>query len=411
YVVSEEKFFSVLKPWMSKFKIRYSDGLVGSDYANNRWLYISEYSKDDNGAIIEGKGANQFVQWEQARKRDLGIELGFFNNDLSINVDLFDEHRNKMLISVDNNTPIWVGNTSKELNKGEIKKHGIEVELNYSKQITSDLRLFVGGNFSFNENRILYSDDAPFALSHQRKVGTPLGAQLSGAYLVGGGYMTSVDDIHSNFLPGSVSDVVVGDYKFLDYTSDGLIDKEDLTRMEGSLYPPYAYAFHLGGKWKGLEWNILFQGYAGKWVIYDQMYQWEFYKGNYRTHLASLDYWSPAHTNGTHAAVHYSASSFVNLSWSGYNESATTGGYNAKMMGQSWRKSDYLRLKEVYLSYTFDSKKLKNFLGLSALKLYVTGNNLLTFCDLPEGDPESRYLVWGDYPHMRTIKIGLQLGF
>ena len=81
------------------------------------------------------------------------------------------------------------------------------------------------------------------------------------------------------------------------------------------------------------------------------------------------------------------------------------------MLGQSWRKSDYLRLKEVSVSYTFDGKMLKNFLGLSALKLYVTANNLLTFSDLPEGDPESRYLVWGDYPHMRTVKLGLQLGF
>ena len=411
WVVSEEKFFQPLKPWFSKLKIRYSDGLVGSDYANNRWLYISEYSKDANGYIIEDKGANQTVQWEQARKRDLGFELAFFNSDLTLNVDLFDEHRTKMLISVDNNTPMWVGNTSKELNKGEIKKHGIEIDLNYSRKLTKDLRISAGGNFSFNENRILYADDAPFALSHQRKIGTPLGAQLSGAYLGGSGYLESVDDIHTSILPVSVSDVVVGDYKFVDFTADGTINKDDLARMEGSLYPPISYAFNIGAKWKGFDLNILFQGYAKKWVIYDQMYQWEFYKGNYRTHLSSLDYWTPGHPEGTHAAVHYSASSFANLSWSGYNESATTGGYNAKMMGQSWRRADYLRLKEVSLSYTLDGKKLKNFLGVKSLKAYVTGNNLLTFTDLLEGDPESKYLVWGDYPHMRTIKIGLQIGF
>lgn len=176
WVASEEKFFQVLKPWFSKLKFRFSAGLVGSDYANNRWLYISEYSKDSNGYIVEDKGANLTVQWEEAFKRDLGIEMGFFGGDLGVNVDLFDEHRSKMLISVNNNTPIWVGNTSKELNKGEIKKHGIEVEVDYNKRINNNFRFFVGGNFSFVENRILAYDDAPFALEHQKKVGTPLGS-------------------------------------------------------------------------------------------------------------------------------------------------------------------------------------------------------------------------------------------
>lgn len=411
WVVSEERFFRRLKPWFSKFKIRYSQGLVGSDYANNRWLYMSEYSKDGNGHIIEDKIANSSVQWEQAMKRDLGIEMGFLDDALHVSVDLFDEKREKMLISVDNSTPMWIGNTSKELNKGEIKKHGIELELSYRKRLGRDWTIFLGGNFSFVENRIIYTDDPLYALAHQRRIGTALGAQLSGAYLVGNGYLTSVDDIHSNFLPVSVSDVVVGDYKFLDFTADGVIDRDDLARMEGSLYPPVAYAFNAGFKWKGLDVNVLFQGYAKKWVNFDQMYEWEFYKGNYRTHLSSLDYWSPANPSGNHAAVHYSSSNFANMSWSGYNESATTGGYNAKLAGRSWRRADFLRLKEVSIGYTWSGPKIKQALGVRALKVYATGNNLLTFTDLLEGDPESKYLVWGKYPQMMTVKLGLQVSF
>ena len=411
WVVSEERFFEPLKPWFSKLKLRYSQGLVGSDYANNRWLYMSEFSKDSNGNIVEDKIANSSVQWEQAMKRDLGIEMSFLRDELHLSVDLFDEKRDKMLISVDNTTPMWIGNTSKELNKGKIKKHGIELELSYRKQLNKDWTIFLGGNFSFNENRILYADDALYALAHQRKVGTALGAQLSGAYLVGNGYLTSVDDIHSNFLRGKVSDVVVGDYKFLDFTGDGKIDKDDLARMEGSLNPPIAYAFNAGFKWKGLDVNVLFQGYAKKWVNFDQMYEWEFYKGNYRTHLSSLDYWSPSNPGGNHGAVHYTASSQVNMNWSGYNESATTGGYNAKLAGRSWRRADYLRLKEVSIGYTWSGPKIKQALGVRALKVYATGNNLLTFTDLLEGDPENKYLVWGQYPQMMTIKLGLQVSF
>ena len=411
WVVSEEKFFQPLKPVFSKLKIRFSEGLVGSDYANNRWLYISEYSKDGNGYIVEDKGANLFVQWEEALKRDLGIEMGFLNGDLTVNVDLFDEHRSKMLISVNNNTPIWVGNSSKELNKGEIKKHGIEIEVDYNKRVSSNFRYHIGGNFSFNENRILAYDDAPFSLEHQKRVGTPLGSQTSGAYLIDGEYLTSVDDIHSNFLPVNVNNVVVGDYKFLDYTADGIIDKDDLTRMAGSLYPPIAYALKGGFRWKGMDVNILFQGYAGKYVNFDQMYEWEYYKGNFRLHTSSVDYWSPENTDGTHATVHYSTSSFANMAWSGYNESATTGGYNAKLLGHSWRNADFLRLKELSVGYTWMTPKVKQLMGVEAIKLYVTGNNLLTFTGLLEGDPEQKYLVWGEYPQMRTVKMGLQLTF
>lgn len=99
------------------------------------------------------------------------------------------------------------------------------------------------------------------------------------------------------------------------------------------------------------------------------------------------------------------------MSWSGYNESATTGGYNAKLMNHSWRKADFCRLKELTVSYTFNTPQIKKRMGLSSIKLYITGNNLFTFTDLLEGDPESKYLVWGEYPQMRTVKFGFQLGF
>ena len=123
-----------------------------------------------------------------------------------------------------------------------------------------------------------------------------------------------------------------------------------------------------------------------------------------------MDYWSPANPKGNHAAVHYSASQIPNMQWTGYSESITSGGYG-KIAGKSWRKSDYVRLKEATLSYTWKGEKFRKRTGMQALKAYVTGNNLLTFTDLLEGDPEGKYLVWGSYPYMRTVKLGLQFTF
>ncbi len=399
WVMSEEKFMQPLKPWLSKLKFRFSMGLVGSDYADNRWLYISGYSTDANGYIKEDSSANTSAQWEQALKKDLGIEMGFFNNDLTINVDLFDEYRDKMLITVDNNTPMWLGITSKELNKGAIKKHGIEIEANYSKKFGQDWRFSIGGNFSFTENRVVYADDAPYALDHQRTIGAPIGTAKTGTYLIDGGYLVSIDDIHSSFLPVTMDNLVVGDYKYLDITADGVINQDDKGLIRGSYYPPISFAFNTGFSWKGLDFSVLFQGYAGKYTQYGGVYETPFIEGNYITYKSGLDYWSPTNTSGNHAAVHYSKSS-VNTSWGG-----------SLIEGKTWRRSDYVRLKEATLSYTWSGKKFRQKTGMQSIKLYATGNNLLTFTGLLEGDPESKVLTNGAYPHMRTVKLGLQFTF
>jgi TonB-linked SusC/RagA family outer membrane protein len=413
WMLSEEKFFKNKMPWwFNKVKFRYSEGLVGSDYAANRWLYISNYSKDASGSIKEDPSANTVAQWEEARKRDLGIEFGFLKNELTFTIDLFNEHRYKMLIPISNTVPMWVGNTYKELNKGEIKKHGIELEAEYRKKLNKDWMVFLRGNFGFNENRILYQDDAPYSLSHQKKIGSAIGAQTSGIYLTGNGFYTSVDDIHSSVsaLP-DIGGLVVGDYKYLDYMADGTINRDDLTRMKGSAQPPIAYSFSGGFQWKNFDFSILFQGYAGKYINFDQLYEYEFYKGNYKIHVSQLDFWAPWNPNGNHAALHYAPSYASNLTWSGISEGQTAAGYSGKMLGKSWRNADFLRLKELYIGYSVKSERLSRLMGIKSIKVYLTGNNLLTFTKLIEGDPENTYLLYGNYPQMRTIKTGIDISF
>ncbi|HWS01688.1 MAG TPA: SusC/RagA family TonB-linked outer membrane protein, partial [Prolixibacteraceae bacterium] len=201
WVVSEEEFFKKGVPWMSKLKLRYSDGLTGSDNAANRWLYNSGYYTDNAGApgpyIHEELGANSTAQWEQARKRDLGFEMGFFKNALTFNIDLFDEYRDKMLLTPRSVTML-VGNSFKDLNLGEMKKHGLEVEVDFNKTTATQLNYWIKGIFGYNENRIIFKDDPPYAPDYTKDEGKPLGAQLNGVELTGTGYYTSVDDIHNN---------------------------------------------------------------------------------------------------------------------------------------------------------------------------------------------------------------------
>ena len=79
--------------------------------------------------------------------------------------------------------------------------------------------------------------------------------------------------------------------------------------------------------------------------------------------------------------------------------------------GVAWQRADFLKLRDLYIGYRFDTKTLKKYLGISNLTVYATGNNLFTITDLIYGDPESKTYDNGGYPQMRTVKFGLKLGF
>ncbi len=408
WVISEEPFFKNMQAkWFSKLKLRYSDGLVGSDYAANRWLYISDYFKDNRGYIREDKAANQMAQWEEARKRDLGIELGFFDNSLTLGIDLFDEYRSKMLLTP-LSTPLLIGNSFKELNLGELKKHGIEIEAEYRKALSKQFNYFLKGIFSFNENMIINKDDPPYTPEYQKQAGKLLGAQQSGVLLTGDGYYTSVNDIHNNLAPIAISSVNVGDYKFLDYKTDGAITTLDTYPIKGSLYPPIVFSFSAGASYKKFDFSILFQGNTGKYVEFNQSYETEFTKGNYRVHASQMDYWTPTNPDANHSTLHYYGSGYMPiLSWSSTSEAV---GYTTIIEDRFWRRADYVKLKEVYVGYTFQPKWNK-LPGLAGINVYATANNLFTLTNLIEGDPERKDFNKGYYPQMLSAKLGIKLSF
>ena len=408
YVISKEKFWKKAMPWWSKMKVRYSDGTVGSDNASADWLYYSTYSKEKNtglGLIIEDKAANETARWETARKQDLGIELGFFKDQLSFNVDLFQESRTDMLL-----TPVespLLGITSKDVNAGSMKKHGIDIEGKWRTTTSRGFYYEVGFMLGLNENRITGYDEPVNTPAYQKWEGTPYKAARTGLEQIDGGYFTSVDDIHGypNSL-GSVDNAYLGIYKLLDYNADGRITNTDLHAIEGIAYPPVVGSINLGLGYKGFSFNMLFYGAAGKYIEFNRSYWKEFVKQDWTVHTAQLDYWTPTNRNAGHAAL-----SFDDKLYSMLGGSANSEGYDLKLLNHSWRKSDYLSLKEVYLAYKFDGKKLEDVLGVKGLSITLTGNNLFMFSDLIEGNPQRTEMRAGYYPIMRSVKLGVKLDF
>ena len=407
WVPSQERFWKEAMPWWSKLKIRYSDGLVGSD-SGSRWLYFSDYVKGGDSYIYEGAAANAVAQWEEARKRDLGIEMGWLNNRLTLNLDLFDEKRTNMLVKP--NVTMLVGTSYKEVNRGSMKKHGIDIELGWADKTPTGFGYNLTAMVSLNENRITNYEDAPYAPEYQKTAGKPYKGQTDGVSIVDSGYFESIDDIHN--YPAYTTDwnfVNVGAYKYLDYSADGRLSVEDLHAIAGSQYPPVVCSFRAGFDYKGFEFSMLWYANLGKWVKYNKSWEIEFNKGDYRITHSQLDYWRPDNRDANHATLVYGGTSEHPM----YMWAGGSGDAGAKMMleGRTWRKADYLSLREVYLAYTFNAKRLRQKVGFRSLSLYLTANNLLTFTPLIEGDPASTTFTTGFYPQMTSLKLGVKIGF
>lgn len=397
YTLSKEPWWKSSMPWWSKMKIRYSDGLVGSDSASERWLYYSTFEKSTD-YYKEDAAANLTARWETAHKRDVGIEMGWFKNALTLDVDLFDEQRTDMLL-----TPVvtpLVAVSYKDVNIGAMKKHGLEVEAKYRKTTRGGFYYEFGGMAGLNENRIVKYADLPSAPSYQHQQGTAYGANLNGLDQGDTGFFTSVDDLHS-YPSGYATWVLLypGIYKYSDYNADGYINSDDYHPVKGMTYPVCNYSFHAGFGYKGWTFNCMFYGNYGKYSSFRGPYDLEFTNGDLLIHKSQLDYWTPL--NGD-ASVHRIPS---------FNTQFTSQTTNMAVLGHSWRRSDFLSLKEVYLAYKFDGDKLKKKTGVNGLTLSLTGNNLFTTTGLVEGDPQIKAFKSSYYPLVRIVKFGAKLDF
>lgn len=414
YILSNERFWKTHIPWWSTFKLRVSHGLVGSDSATNGFLYYNSFNlvsyKDADGVTrkhyVEGKAANSSARWETARKTDVGIEMGWFKNALTFNVDLYDEYRYDMLITPVT-TPL-VGIDFKETNSGAMKKHGVDFELNYKKIYSSGFNWELGGTLGLNENRIVAYAEAAYTPTYQKFVNTPYESNRYGSNLVDDKFFNSIDELHGYPLyTTSWTTVQPGTYKFLDYLPDGSISDNDLHALKHSSYPPCLYSLVYGFGYKGFTFRIVGSGVVGKYIQFNNAYIIPYFNGELTVHSAQLNYWTPQ--NHDASAPNLSMNDGM-YSWAGSYSSSETN-YKLALENYTWRKSDYFDIKEVYLAYTLRSRRMTDRSGIDDLTFSITANNLYTFTNLIEGNPQARSTVTSYYPLMRTMKFGLSFNF
>ena len=404
YIVSKEKFWKRAMPWWSTMKIRYSNGWVGSDASGSNWLYYSSW-KQTSGYYQEEAAANVTARWETAHKQDLGFEMGFLKNKLTVNVDLYDEKRNDMLMP-----PVvtaFVGVAYKDVNAGALKKHGFEVEANWRNTTSGGFTYSFGGMIGLSENRITKYGDAPYAPEYQKYAGTPLHSARTGDQLIDDKFFGSIDEIHGypNYAT-EWTNVVPGVYKFLDYVPDGKISQQDLHVLRGSTYAPGVYSFNVGGTYKGLTFKVLCTGTMGKYINYKRVNIVPFYAGAYVIHDSHLNYWTPTNRDSDIPALSFSDEMYA---WGG--GTSTYPGYNLAIPDFTWKRSDYMTVKEVMVQYRFSGPNIKRILGVKHLAVGLVCNNLWTFSNIKDTDPQRLTTAANSYPTMRMLKLNVNLAF
>lgn len=399
------------EPWMkwkdlSNLKFRYSYGKVGSDRNAQRFNYTQLFSSSGNvqfglnqdvnfGPLYrEGSVANPDATWEVTTKQNFGIELGLFHK-LNATIDLFKEHRSKILMQRQTISSWFGASGLPSLNLGETKNHGLEVEIAWNDEISKDFNYWVKFNFATSENRIVFRDDPFKSADYLKYAGKPIG--VANKYIASGNY-TSIDDIFNgpitNINGATQGALVPGDLFYIDYNGDGIINTNDQVPMKHLNYPLTTCGLSFGLEYKNFGFNALL--YAAPDVYKESigLLLWDFPGSNVKAQPKTLDRWTPEMkdvSGPVRPAVHLS---------NNHNKQGST---------YSYSDHSYIRLKNVELNYKVP-KKLLNKIHISSCQFYVNGNNLLTFTKSDSRrDPETANS--SVYPIVRRYNVGMRLSF
>jgi len=406
WLISNESFIKENIPFINHLKGRYSWGLVGSDDGIERWQYTSgwgvAFDKQGDDPVYTYMGApadnyylqyklskipNPNIRWETAKKQNIGLETRVWNNVISANFDYWWEHRTDMLVSsADRTTNIIFGDNLPAANIGELKANGWEVDLKFSKEFDTPVGYWVSVNWARARNEVINRDDPALAPDYQKEAGFTMDQNRTQLYQ---GIIQSWDEMYTGVMGTENSKSLPGDFRLIDYNADGKIDSKDEVPYGYSSIPEYSYGWAGGVTWKQLSAYVQFYGVYN--VSDDKSYNP--FNLNYSIvwPMTMDESWTPE-MGRTETAT---------LSAARYNTGSSTGHY------WTWDYS-YLKLQNLEMAYTFKEGVLNKF-GVSNARLYVNGNNLITWNKVPEDRDKA-----GDareYPLMRRWTFGLNVTF
>lgn len=412
WVPSNEKFWKPLSKYISFLKIRYSDGTVGNDSSGSRFAYFTQIGEVDreyttywwSGKVLAYSNYGYEALWSKVRKQDLGIDINFLNDDLSFTFELFKERRTNIFVTR-NNVPLLAGFAqSISANMGIVENKGYEIQFQYNHQFGKDWFVSLHGNMTWNKDKIIENAQAtpayPWLDQRGHNVLSSLGYIAEGLY-------TSEEQIKERNItqfgetyPGEL--VKPGDIMYKDLNGDGHIDSYDQCYISRGDVPAYYYGFGGDLRWKNFGLGFLFQGVADaeRQLQGNGIRPFSNSSGGGTLFANITDRWSES--DPTNTDVFY-----PRLAWG----SADPSNINNFQTSTWWlRDVSFLRLKNITISYYFPKSWTRNGI-IKGGRIYLQGQNVLTFSDFDLWDPELNTDNGTSYPNVRTFSIGVNFNF
>ncbi|KAA0992859.1 SusC/RagA family TonB-linked outer membrane protein [Dyadobacter aurulentus] len=405
YNISEEEFMKDVR-FINNLKLRASYGISGNnqigDYTHIGLLSTTRYIKNKtlNPGLIPATLSNDDLTWEKSKQVNLGLDLGLFQDRISLTADFYRDHKTDLLLAVQ--LPAASGFNSSTQNIGDIENKGFELGLQTINVRFKKFQWSSNATFSHNRNKVLKLATEGGRISNSAYQITEVGSPISSFFLLNklGVFMNSAE------LDGAALQhpkTQAGDLKFEDVNADGVINQSD-RKIVGTPWPDFTWGFDNNFTFGNLNLNIGLVGSKGAYTYLDAGASLLGANG-VQNNLALTDKRWRSEENPGDGIMPRSIRSNHALGF------GTSSHYLFE--------NSFTRIRNVKLGYDLP-KDLVNRMKLNALNVYLNVSNLYTFTDYPGYDPESS--ISGDnvvsggidylnYPLPRTYTIGLKVTF
>ncbi len=394
-------------------KLRASYGKVGNDQIptnaftqtvtlNKPYPFNGSVSDATNGAQIN-QIIDPNINWETTQEYDVAIEFALIQSKLTGEVNYYDKKVDNALINVP--IPRAVGDADGVIitNVASIQNKGVEVLLNWNDEINENLSYNIGGNVTFNQNKVVALNGGQAIPGGSIGAAQGFTTYTSNGQPVGSFYVLDVIGVFNsgaevNAYQSSEGTVIQptakpGDFKYLDKNDDGRID--DLDRVFAGSYQPVAYFGINGGlNFKNWDFNLAIYGNVGN----------EVYNGKKAVRVEGKD--------NVEKDVVYNR-------WTSGNQTQTEPGANVgNQLASTYyvESGSFIRINNITIGYTFPAEKLQR-VRIASLRAFATTQNPFTYmeysgftAELP-GDPISSGIELSAYPTTRTFAVGINVGF
>lgn len=404
--ISEENFWTPLKEVWNDMKIRASYGSLGNQMVSyNDFPYLPTYGVNTSIDYILGDGRPVGVSpsglvssgftWEKVRQIDFGFDASFLNNRLTASFDWY-KRDTKDMLTTGQPLPSVLGTSVPNENAADLSTRGFELSLGWADKLGNDLSYWVKGVLSDYQAKITRFSN-PQGLLSTRYVGQKLG-EIWG--YSSKGLFQSDEEVAKSPSQSKVwgGNWKAGDVKFEDLDGNEVIDYGNNTlsnpgdkKIIGNSTPRYSFGITAGLTYKGFDFQMFWQGVGKRDYMAGGNYFWGFTSEWDVPSKEALDYWTADNRKAY-------------LPRPNWNNSG-----NRENSDRYLQNAAYARLKNLTLGYTLPSALVQKA-GLQKLRLYFSGENLLTITDMVDSfDPETLNNM--TYPISRKYSFGVNLSF